>query len=40
MLFPSAAPGLPPETQTLKDPDGKVRRVSLAVVVTVSGIVA
>jgi TRAP-type mannitol/chloroaromatic compound transport system permease large subunit len=40
MLFPAAAPGLPPETQTLKDEDGKVRRLSLAVVVTISAIVA
>jgi TRAP-type mannitol/chloroaromatic compound transport system permease large subunit len=40
MLFPNAAPGLPSETQTLKDSDGKVRRLSLAVVVTVSAIVA
>jgi TRAP-type mannitol/chloroaromatic compound transport system permease large subunit len=40
MLFPSAAPGLPAETQTLKDPDGKVRRASLLAVVSVSGIVA
>jgi TRAP-type mannitol/chloroaromatic compound transport system permease large subunit len=28
--------GLPPETQTLKDDDGKVHRISLAVVVAIS----
>src|SRR5690606_3549123 len=27
-FFPKAAPGLPPETQKLKDADGKVRRLS------------
>ena len=40
MLYRTAAPGLPPETQTLKDDDGKVRRLSLAVVATISAIVA
>jgi TRAP-type mannitol/chloroaromatic compound transport system permease large subunit len=40
MLFPAAAPGLPPETQALKDADGKVRRLSLLVVVVIAGIAA
>jgi TRAP-type mannitol/chloroaromatic compound transport system permease large subunit len=40
MLFPAAAPGLPPETQSLKDADGKVRRLSLLVVVIIAGIIA
>ena len=40
MLFPGAAPGLPPETQKLKDDDGKVHRLSLLVVVIISGIAA
>src|SRR5512138_2714594 len=39
-FFPKAAPGLPPETQKLKDADGKVRRLSLLVLVLVAGIVA
>jgi len=39
-LYPNAAPGLPPETQKLKDPDGKVRRLSLLVVVVISAIIA
>jgi TRAP-type mannitol/chloroaromatic compound transport system permease large subunit len=40
MVFPNAAPGLPPEAQSLKDPDGKVRRLSLLVVAIVAGIIA
>ncbi|MCC6948470.1 MAG: TRAP transporter large permease subunit [Bradyrhizobiaceae bacterium] len=40
MLFPKATPGLPPETQSLKDADGQVRRLSLLVVALISGIVA
>jgi TRAP-type mannitol/chloroaromatic compound transport system permease large subunit len=40
MLFPRAAPGLPPETQTLRDADGKVRRLSLAVVTAIAVIAA
>ena len=40
MLFPNAAPGLPPEAQSLKDADGKVRRLSLLVVAIVAGIIA
>jgi TRAP-type mannitol/chloroaromatic compound transport system permease large subunit len=38
LLFSKSAPGLPLEAQTLKDPDGKVRRLSLLVVVIISGI--
>ena len=40
MLFPKAAPGLPPETQNLKDADGQVHRVSLLVVVIIAAIIA
>jgi TRAP-type mannitol/chloroaromatic compound transport system permease large subunit len=40
MLFPKAAPGLPAETQSLKDADGQVHRLSLLVVVVIAGIVA
>jgi TRAP-type mannitol/chloroaromatic compound transport system permease large subunit len=40
ILFPAASPGLPPETQKLKDADGKVRRLSLLVVVIISAIIA
>ena len=39
-LYPNAAPGLPPETQKLKDADGQVRRISLLVVVLISAIIA
>jgi TRAP-type mannitol/chloroaromatic compound transport system permease large subunit len=35
---PKAAPGLPPEAQMLKDPDGKARRLSLLVITVLSGI--
>jgi TRAP-type mannitol/chloroaromatic compound transport system permease large subunit len=38
MLFPNAAPGLPAETQKLKDPDGKVRRLSLLVLAVLAAI--
>jgi TRAP-type mannitol/chloroaromatic compound transport system permease large subunit len=38
MLFPKSAPGLPLEAQTLKDPDGQVRRLSLLVIVIISGV--
>jgi len=40
MIFPNAAPGLPAETQKLKDADGKVRRLSLLVLVILAGVVA
>jgi TRAP-type mannitol/chloroaromatic compound transport system permease large subunit len=40
MLFPNAAPGLPPEAQSLMDADGKVRRLSLLVVTVIAGIIA
>ena len=39
-LFPNAAPGLPPETQKLRDPDGEVRRLSLLVVTIIAAAVA
>jgi TRAP-type mannitol/chloroaromatic compound transport system permease large subunit len=35
---PKAAPGLPPEAQVLKDPDGKARRLSLLVITVLSGV--
>jgi TRAP-type mannitol/chloroaromatic compound transport system permease large subunit len=40
MLFPKAAPGLPPETQSLKDADGEVHRTSLFVVVVIAAVVS
>lgn len=40
MFFRDAAPGLPPETQKLKDEDGKVHRLSLLVVTVISAIAA
>jgi TRAP-type mannitol/chloroaromatic compound transport system permease large subunit len=40
MLFPKAAPGLPPDAQKLKDADGKVRRLSLLVVALIAAIAA
>jgi len=40
VLFPSAAPGLPAEAQTLRDADGKVHRISLLVVVIIAGVAA
>ena len=39
VVFPDAAPGLPPEAQTLRDADGKSRRLSLLVVTVISGLV-
>ena len=40
MVAPSRAPGLPPEAQSLRDPDGKTRRLSLLVVVTIAATLA
>jgi TRAP-type mannitol/chloroaromatic compound transport system permease large subunit len=37
-FFPKAAPGLPPETQKLRDADGQVRRLSLLVLTIVAAI--
>jgi TRAP-type mannitol/chloroaromatic compound transport system permease large subunit len=39
LIKPDAAPGLPPEAQTLRDPDGKSRRLSLLVVTIISGVI-
>jgi len=39
LIWPKAAPGLPPEAQTLNDPDGRSRRLSLLVVTVISGII-
>ena len=39
MIHPARAPALPPDAQTLNDPDGKVRRLSLLVVTIISGVV-
>ncbi len=36
IIAPSRAPGLPPEAQTLRDADGKTRRISLLVVAVLS----
>ncbi|WP_169788622.1 TRAP transporter large permease [Blastochloris viridis] len=36
MINPAAAPGLPPDAQTLRDADGKTRRLSLLVVTIIS----
>ncbi|WP_454659068.1 TRAP transporter large permease [Bosea beijingensis] len=36
MVYPNRAPGLPPEAQTLRDADGKTRRLSLLVVAVLS----
>ncbi|WP_248312357.1 TRAP transporter large permease subunit [Bosea sp. BK604] len=36
IIYPKRAPGLPPEAQTLRDPDGKTRRFSLLVVTILS----
>jgi TRAP-type mannitol/chloroaromatic compound transport system permease large subunit len=38
VLFPKAAPGLPAETQKLKDADGKVHRLSLLVLTILAAI--
>jgi TRAP-type mannitol/chloroaromatic compound transport system permease large subunit len=40
LLFPSSAPGLPPEAQTLRDADGETHRISLLVVAVISTVVA
>jgi len=39
VIYPDAAPGLPPEAQMLRDPDGKSRRLSLLVVTVISGLI-
>jgi TRAP-type mannitol/chloroaromatic compound transport system permease large subunit len=39
LVAPQAAPGLPPDAQGLKDPDGKSRRLSLLVVTVISGVI-
>ena len=39
LIKPDAAPGLPPEAQMLRDPDGKSRRLSLLVVTVISGLI-
>jgi len=39
IIYPDAAPGLPPEAQMLRDPDGKSRRLSLLVVTVLSGLI-
>lgn len=39
IIYPQAAPGLPPEAQTLQDPDGKSRRLSLLVVAILAGVI-
>ena len=39
LIYPNAAPGLPPEAQLLRDPDGKSRRLSLLVVTVISGVI-
>ncbi|WP_406856950.1 TRAP transporter large permease subunit [Alsobacter sp. KACC 23698] len=36
---PKAAPGLPPEAQTLQDADGQTRRLSVLVVTVISGVI-
>jgi len=36
IVYPNRAPGLPPEAQTLRDADGKTRRLSLLVVAVLS----
>ncbi len=40
LVYPQRVPGLPEEAQTLKDADGHVHRLSLLVVVIISGIAA
>lgn len=40
VVYPKRAPGLPPEAQTLRDADGKTRRISLLVVTILSFLVA
>ena len=39
IIWPKAAPGLPPEAQTLNDPDGQSRRLSLLVVTIISTVI-
>lgn len=39
VFFPAAAPGLPPEAQTLRDADGQTRRLSVLVVTVISGVI-
>ena len=39
LIWPKAAPGLPPEAQTLNDPDGRSRRLSLLVVTLISTVI-
>ena len=39
IIWPKAAPGLPPEAQTLNDPDGRSRRLSLLVVTVISALI-
>ncbi len=36
MIYPKRAPGLPPDAQTLRDPDGQTRRLSLLVITIIS----
>lgn len=36
IVYPKRAPGLPPEAQTLRDADGKTRRLSLLVITIIS----
>ncbi|WP_082617760.1 MULTISPECIES: TRAP transporter large permease [Bosea] len=40
IVYPNRAPGLPPEAQTLRDADGKTRRLSLLVVAVISLVLA
>ena len=39
VIYPNRAPALPAEAQTLNDPDGKARRLSLLVVAIISGVI-
>ena len=39
IIWPKGAPGLPPEAQTLNDPDGQSRRLSLLVVTVISAVI-
>ena len=39
VIYPNRAPALPAEAQTLNDPDGKARRLSLLVVAVISGVI-
>ncbi len=40
LVAPSRAPGLPPEAQTLRDADGRTRRISLLVVTLIAFVLA